>query len=156
MFLFYKKNSWLLVLLFFTLTSCDSRRVFEENKAITEGKWKAKEKISFTVAIMDTSLAYNIYLNIRNVKDYPYSNLFLFLDTKFPDGRISRDTLECLLADYDGRWLGSGAGSVKFNQFLLQKSVYFHQKGIYLFKLEQAMRVNELIGIQDIGLRIEK
>jgi gliding motility-associated lipoprotein GldH len=74
----------------------------------------------------------------------------------FPDGHIARDTIELTLADYDGRWLGSGMGSVKFSRFLLQKDVRFKQKGNYLFTLEQAMRVNELNGIRDIGLRIEK
>jgi len=156
MFHLLKKNTWFLPFFFLTLVSCDSRRVFEENRAIGNGKWKTKEKICFEVSIKDTSIAYNVYLNVRNVMDFPYSNLFLFLQTSFPDGRIARDTLECMLADFDGRWLGSGIGSVKFNKFLLQKGVYFHEKGIYRFELEQAMRVNELNGIMDIGLRIER
>jgi gliding motility-associated lipoprotein GldH len=73
-----------------------------------------------------------------------------------PDGQMSRDTAELTLADYDGRWLGSGMGSVKFSHFLFQKDVRFKQAGTYRFVFEQAMRVNELNGINDIGLRIEK
>jgi len=156
MFHLLKKNIWVLTILFFILVSCDSRRVFEENIAIENGKWNANKKMCFEVPILDTSSAYNVYINIRNEMDYPYSNLYLFLKTKFPDGRIAMDTLECLLADLDGRWLGSGIGSVKFNQFLLQKGVYFREKGRYRFEVEQAMRVGELKGIKDIGLRIEK
>jgi len=138
------------------LLSCDPNRLYEENRAVDNCIWKSSERLSFEVAIPDTVLRYNVYLNVRNAMEYPYSNLYLFLQTVFPDGRIARDTIECTLADYDGRWLGSGVGSVKFNRFLLQNGVTFRQKGIYRFELEQAMRVNELKGIQDIGLRIEK
>ena len=77
------------------------------------------------------------------------------MNTTLPDGRISRDTLELTLADYDGRWLGSGIGSVKFSKFLFRKGIRFKQKGHYRFELEQAMRVKELKGIKDIGMRFE-
>jgi len=97
-----------------------------------------------------------VYLNVRNGPEYPYSNIFIFMNTVFPDGQIARDTIELTLADYDGRWLGSGMGSVKFSRFLFQKNVQFKQAGTYRFILEQAMRVRELSGIHDVGLRIEK
>lgn len=151
-----KKNPVLLLILLLALSSCDSKRVFEENKAIEKRSWKATNRLEFSVSINDITVPYNMYLNIRNGMDYPYSNIYLFLKTTFPDGKFSRDTIECKLADYDGRWLGSGIGSVKFNKFLFQKGVYFPQKGKYNFEFEQAMRVNVLNGITDLGLRIER
>jgi gliding motility-associated lipoprotein GldH len=78
------------------------------------------------------------------------------MNTTTPDGITSRDTLELTLADYDGRWLGSGMGSIKFSRFLFQQGIRFKQTGTYHFMLEQAMRVRDLDGIHDIGLRIEK
>ncbi len=87
--------------------------------------------------------------------NYPFANIYMFLDTRFPDGRIARDTVECQLADYDGRWLGKGSGSIKSNRFLFQKAVRFRQKGNYAFTFEQAMRTSELKGIRDVGLEIE-
>jgi gliding motility-associated lipoprotein GldH len=146
----------LLILLVGITCSCDSNRVFEEHVAIKQGLWSARNKIQFDVTISDLVSRYNVYLNVRNGQEYPYSNLYLFLDTKFPDGQVARDTVELTLADYDGRWLGSGMGSVKFSKFLFQKGVQFKQAGNYTFNLEQAMRVNALKGIYDIGLRIEK
>ncbi len=156
MFRSLKQDIFLLIFLFTTITACDSNRLFEENRVIPNKTWSAGNKVSFQATITDTALTYNVYLNIRNTLDYPYSNLFLFLQTTFPDGHKAKDTLECLLADYDGRWLGSGVGSVKFNRFLLKKGVSFREKGVYRFDLEQAMRVPELKGIEDVGLRIEK
>jgi gliding motility-associated lipoprotein GldH len=151
-----KKNLLLILLITGMMISCDSKRIYEENLVVEKGIWNVNNKVKFEVAVTDIVLRYNIYLNVRNAPEYPYCNLYLFLNTRFPDGRIARDTLELTLADYDGRWLGSGMGSVKFSRFLLQKGVQFKQKGTYLFELEQAMRVHELKGIRDIGLRIEK
>lgn len=147
----------LLMLLFASLVAaCDRSRVFEENRAIEKGIWNNTVKVPFEATIADTNLAYNVYLNVRNSLDYPYSNLYLFLETRFPDGRIARDTIDCMLADYDGRWLGSGMGSLRYNRYLFQQGVRFPEKGNYRFELEQAMRLNDLTGIHDIGIRIEK
>jgi len=151
-----KKTLLLFVLLIGMLISCDSNRVYDENIILEKKGWNVMHKLKFDVIIPDAVQRYNVYLKVRNAPDYPYSNLFLFLNTVTPDGRISRDTLELTLADYDGRWLGSGTGSVKFSKFLLQQGIRFNQPGKYTFELEQAMRVRELKGIRDVGLRIEK
>jgi gliding motility-associated lipoprotein GldH len=135
--------------------SCDSNRFFEENKEIKNSVWNSKDKAIFNVVINDILTQYDFYINLRNRGDYPYSNIFLFLKTIFPDGKIALDTIECQLADYDGKWLGSGISDVKFNRFLFQKDVRLPMTGQYAFEVEQAMRVNDLKGISDIGIRIE-
>ena len=140
----------------FLLASCDSKRYYEENKPIVKGIWKSDDKAFFAVQINDTVSKYDFFLNIRNSPDYPYSNLYLFIRTTNPAGKKAQDTIECPLADYTGKWLGSGSGSVKFNRFLLQRRVSLRQNGCYTFEVEQAMRVKELRGIMDIGIRIEK
>ena len=145
---------FLLSLLIFS--SCDSKRFFEENKMIPKSVWNRYEKIRFDVIITDTSASYDVYLNIRNDMSYPYANLYFFLETQPPSGRVYRDTVECILADYSGKWLGKGFGSIKFKRFLFERGVRFRVKGKYSFSCEQAMRVVDLQGIKDIGLRIEK
>lgn len=136
-------------------TSCNTNRHFRETCRIPDGKWKVSEKVSFKVSIPDTSKRYSLFIGIRNDVNYSFANIFMFLDTRFPDGRIARDTVECQLADYDGRWLGTGSGSIRYNRFLFQKGVRFKQKGEYTFTFEQAMRTSELQGIRDVGLEIE-
>jgi gliding motility-associated lipoprotein GldH len=138
------------------LASCDSKRFFEENKTIENGVWTSNISRAFNVNITDTLAHYDLYLNIRNDGVYPYSNLYLFIHTLVPGGKTATDTVECQLADPDGKWRGSGLGSLKFNRFLFQKGMVFPRKGTYRFELEQAMRVKELKGIRDVGIRIEK
>jgi gliding motility-associated lipoprotein GldH len=140
----------------FLFSSCDQKRFFEENKTIQNGLWNHNQKLKFEVNITDTIAPYDLYLNVRNSGDYPYSNLYFFIQTRFPDGRTARDTMECRLADDYGKWMGSGIGSVKFNRFLFQKGIHFRNPGKYIFEVDQAMREDNLKGIRDIGIRIEK
>jgi gliding motility-associated lipoprotein GldH len=69
---------------------------------------------------------------------------------------MSVDTLECLLADEQGSWLGKGAGNVWDNQILLKKNVRFPRKGVYSFLITQGMRKDPLVDVADVGLRIER
>ena len=139
-----------------TLSACDSKRVFEQNMEIPNGIWNAKNIARFEVEIADTVTPHNFYINVRNAGAYPYSNLYLFLETQFPDKVIARDTIECILADNSGRWLGEGSGDIWDNQILFKKGVRFRKAGKYIFSLEQAMRVQNLPLLMDVGIRIEK
>ena len=136
--------------------SCNPNRVFEESRVIPEGIWNRKDHVKFEVPISDTNARYDFYFTVRNSTDYPYSNLYFFIHSVIPGNIRTVDTVECELADYTGKWKGTGMGGVKYNRFLFQEHVHFRKAGTYFFELEQAMRVTELAGIRDIGLRIEK
>ena len=138
------------------LNSCHSPSFFEENKAIPESGWTIRDTVHFEVTVKDTLTAYSFYLNVRNSSDYPYSNIFFFITTTFPDHKIARDTVGCYLAAPDGRWLGKGWGSVKENHILFKKGVRFPKTGTYRFAIGHAMRDENLKGIFDVGLDIEK
>lgn len=138
------------------LAACDNNRIFEENRQVPGGSWKSNEPFEFEVLIADTNNPVNAYINIRNTSDYGFSNIYLFLTTTFPNGKEAKDTLNCLLADDKGKWLGQGAGDLWNNQIMLKHNVYFKQPGKYKFKLEHAMRTDPLTNITDVGFRIEK
>lgn len=138
------------------LTSCDSKRIYEQNSEIKENTWDAAQKVKFEVNITDTVSGNNVLINIRHAGFYPYSNLFMFINTTFPNGKTTRDTIECLLADDKGKWLGKGLGDLWDSRILFKRNVRFSQSGNYIFEFEQAMRVEQLPGVMDVGLRIEK
>lgn len=137
-------------------SSCDDKRIFEKNKSIPETGWESQNSILFEVSIKDPSTPANFYVNIRNADGYPYSNLFLFLKTTFPNGKVSNDTLECILADGKGKWLGSGMGDIYDNQIAFKRNVRFPLAGNYVFEIKHGMRNHIIPLIMDIGLRIEK
>jgi len=138
------------------LVSCDRDRVYDKFKDIKNNIWTRTEIMKFDVQIDDTVSYHRVFVNVRNSGDYKFSNLYLFMSTIYPNGKISRDTMDCLLADDKGKWLGKGLGDLKTCRYLLKKGVRFRQKGIYTFGFEQAMRVEKLEGIKSIGIRIEK
>lgn len=138
------------------LASCMGNMVFDSNQSLPPEGWPQGSKVAFDVEITDTINLHNMYVNVRNSTSYPNSNLFLFLDIHFPDGQSVRDTLECILADFTGKWTGRGGGRIRSNKFLFRTDVWFPQKGNYNFSFEHAMRTSLLEGITDIGLAIER
>jgi gliding motility-associated lipoprotein GldH len=148
---------YLLSVLFLTgISSCDRRKVFEDYRKLWPDGWNKDSVVVFNVPILDTVRNNNLYVDIRNKGNYPYSNLWLFLSIRSPDGKQVTDTVEFTLAEASGRWKGSGLGGLYDNQILYKKSVYFPHKGYYRFSLKQGMRDNVLKGINDIGIRVEK
>jgi len=147
----------LTALIFVSLfTSCDSKRIFEKNQELPEAGWKKDNIVKFDVMITDPSISSNFYINVRNAEGYPYSNLYLFVKTKFPNGKISNDTLECVLADEKGKWLGKGLGDIYDNQIPFKRNVHFPLTGHYTFEIQHGMRLEPLPLLMDVGLRIEK
>ncbi len=142
-----------LILLF---SGCDKNRVFEKNEEIHNYVWDVKDVKSFEVIVNDTTTPNNFYVNVRNADGYQYSNLYLFIKTIFPNGKSSRDTLECILANEEGRWLGKGLGDIWDNQIVFKKAKRFPLMGKYTFIIEQAMRQPQLPMVMDVGMRIEK
>ena len=149
------RNIYLLAGILF-LSSCGFNYTYNERVSINDSKWYKDEVAHFEVMINDSLSNQNFYLNLRNNTDYRYSNLFVFMTTHFPNGNTTRDTIECLLADQSGRWLGKGWGNIKENEILLKSGLRFPLTGKYEFYIQQAMRDDILEGIESVALIIEK
>lgn len=139
----------------FFLASCrkDSEQVFINN---LNGKWGAKAEQKFDFKITDAQNPKNIIFVVRNNNDYPYSNIRLIVNLL--DGQTkkkSTDTLNYILAEPNGTWLGKGFGDTKEILFQYKLNYKFPANGDYSIGIIQAMRNNNLPGIEDIGIKIE-
>jgi len=139
----------------FCTVSCTDTAVLDQNVAIADHAWHYEDRPQLTAHITDITRPYAIYLNLRHTPDYAYSNVFVLLHQRQPNGRDTTERIELTLAESDGRWLGRGAGSVYAHQHLIKESVRFPDTGNYVFTLEQNMRENPLQGIVDVGIRVE-
>ncbi len=137
------------------LYSCDRRKVFEAYKKIDDKGWNKDSVVAFNVHLTDTMKNHNLFVNIRNKGNYPYSNIYLFLSIVSPDGTNHIDTVEFTLADPSGKWRGKGIGGLHDNQIPYKNKVYFPRQGDYKFMIKQGMRDNVLQGIRDVGFRVE-
>ncbi len=157
------KIFYLIIGMVFVITSCDSNWVFDEYKALENNRWIQEEPIDFEFQIIDTISRNHLYINIRNNNEYSYSNLYLITHINFPDGKKVVDTLQYEMADKNGRFLGSGISEIKESRLFFKENSVFPVSGNYKVSIQQAMRkngsiegINELEGITDVGLRIEK
>jgi gliding motility-associated lipoprotein GldH len=145
-----------LSLLVVLTSSCDSNKIFEEYIEVENANWKKENIASFEFNAKDTTTAHNLYINVRNTGTYSYSNLYLFVTMQGPSGGLLKDTVNCILADNRGKWLGSGVGDLWDLRIPYVGGFKFAQSGNYIVTLEQAMRAEGgLDGITDIGLRVE-
>ena len=147
------------VVLSFFLCSCNSNVLYDRSEKIDKDGWKMNDKKNFKVEVSDldrTSL-YRFAINISNTGDYKYNNIYFFVTTVYPDGKISvRDTVECELTYPDGEWKGHSLGGDADNRFWFAHNVDFKQKGVYTFRIEQATGDTLLLGVKTVGLHIEK
>lgn len=144
----------LFVFLLFGIVSCDSSGIYEENFEVDSDGWHADDIKAFTFTLEDTISPLNFWINFRTSTDYPYSNLFMFLYSEYPDGYSAKDTLQFILAAPNGEWQGESSGTVVENRFLVSQGP-LKKPGQYTFKLQQAMRDEILPEVLDVGFRVE-
>jgi gliding motility-associated lipoprotein GldH len=141
------------------VAGCAEHVLFQEDAQVPDGRWERNWTPTFHFDVEDTLGAHDIYLDLRHTGDYPYSNIYTFITLEGPDGGRLVDTVECLLADPTGRWYGEGEGfirSFRKAHVLYKLRNRFPRKGRYAITLEQAMRVDSLPGIIDVGVSIER
>lgn len=113
------------------------------------------DKLTFDVDVKDTARLYTFLVDLRLTADYPYSNVFFFITTTFPDGGVAADTLECPVASPDGQWVGKRTGGYIDNRYIFRKNMIFPATGSYTFEIQHGMRDTNITGIKNVGLRIE-
>ena len=121
------------------------------------GKWDKKKVQNFQFNIKDSQNPKNIIFVVRNTNDYPYSNIRLIVNVLNEETKKKEvDTLNYILAKPNGDWIGQGFGDTKETLFQYKLNYKFPQNGNYTFGIIQAMRTDILVGIEDIGIKIEK
>ncbi len=152
------RQIWFLVLpagLLFLLSGCQRSTLFT-GMVDVQGGWAKEDAAKFVVQVPDTVTLYDFFVDIRHDVTYRYSNLYLFMQTRFPDSTFTRDTLELVVATPEGKWLGKGWGRVKEDHVLVRSKFRFPQKGKYEFLIWQGMRTDTLKSIRSVGIDIEK
>jgi gliding motility-associated lipoprotein GldH len=145
-----------ILIFFLLLVSCNSKVVYTNSQTMPQETWKLMDVATFKVLITDTLVSNNVNFTIRNGSSYPFRNIFLFVSTTSPGGKKITDTLQYNLADEKGKWYGKGFGDIHELNLPYKSNVYFPLKGTYEFRIQHGMRIENLKGVYDFGLRIEK
>jgi gliding motility-associated lipoprotein GldH len=151
------KQSFILILAsLILLFSCSSKVVFTDSHDMPGNTWKLMDIPTFEVPVNDTVTRNNVFFTIRTGSAYPFRNIYLFVTTTSPDGKKLTDTLQYNLADDKGKRHGKGFGDIRELNLPYKSNVFFPVKGTYQFKIQHGMRVEDLKGVYDLGIRIEK
>lgn len=146
----------LIILLSLQISGCRNNILYTDSYSFTSVIWKLDNIAEFKPEISDTSSINNIYFTIRSGSAYPFRNIWLFVNTVSPSGKSMTDTLQYILADEKGKWYGRGFGDVRELNLPFKTGIYFPEKGTYHIRIGHGMRTENLKGVYDIGLRIER
>lgn len=135
--------------------SCDRSMVYDEFQRIEEGVWSWDDPVDFTFHMDDTVSLHDFQIQLRHSTEYPLSNLYMFVHIAGPSGQAMTDTINFILAEKSGEWIGKGVGNIREIGYLYRKNTVFPDTGSYTVFIEQAMRLPE-VPVSEVGLRIRK
>ena len=150
------RNNIVLLIALILFSSCGNHALLNTYVDLPDDGWLSDVSYDFELEVeeaQDASL--NYLIGLRNNNDYLYSNIFFFVQVEGSEGIVHQDTLQYLLAEPGGKWLGSGIGEIKHN-LLIYKQQQSLLPGVYKFTISQGMRDDILAGIEDLGLLIEQ
>src|SRR5690554_2424218 len=75
-----RRNSWFLLLLPLLWANCSQGELFREEQSFGAGGWHRDQAAEFEVEVQDTTQLLDIGLTLTHGEDYPYSNLWVFVD----------------------------------------------------------------------------
>ena len=143
------------LLIFALFMSCNSSSE-EVIMNSVNGKWNRKTTQKYNLNVSDNQNPKNIIFVVRNNDTYSYSNIRFIVDFKdLQTKKTETDTLNYILAKPNGEWLGTGFGDTKETLFLYKVNYKFPKNGKYEINVQQAMRNDNLPGVEDLGVKVE-
>lgn len=119
--------------------------------------WDADDTFVYTPQLADSTAVGTLSLMVRHTNDYPYSNLWVELETQQPadSGRLEvrLDTFCIELADIYGNWYGKGLGpSFQYSDTLRTDFTLFNDSPV---RLRHIMRPQKVTGLEQVGIIFE-
>ncbi len=147
------------VALLIFLWACSGKKVYHHFNNLPNFGWRYPEDVqTFEFEIKDTSLTYQLSALFRHTDKYPFCNFYFqyrLLDS-------AKSTISARLKNIDfydcktGQPLGKGSVGLFTHSLRLSDEHRFAYAGKYYFQIEQYMRLDTLIGMQAVGLLVEK
>lgn len=144
-----------LLLLSISLAACGPNFVYEETHSLGAEGWPYGQALAFGFDISDTAQLYNLHLVLEHSTRFDHQNMYVKIQTRFPNGEVLEEQVSLELADKFGRWLGKCSGEQCELPIVIQQKAYFNQVGEHQIAIEQWTRTNPLPTIQSLGFKLE-
>lgn len=126
--------------------SCDSPIMYQKQIDV-KGSWSYEDAMVFDFEVNNIEESYEMLLALEYSIDFDYQNLYLKIQTSYPDGKTVDDILSIKLANKMGSWLGSCSGNACTIDIQLQDEFKFQSSGSYQISVSQHSRDENLSGI---------
>lgn len=151
-----QKYFWLFFLFLFVSFACSNSKVFEEYEKFEELSWNRFNFLEFEVPIVDTESAYDIYLSLRHLPEFPHKQLPINFTIYSPSGEMRTADQVLELNDEAGNRLSKCLGDFCDVSILLREDFSFSEPGTFNFRIENKWTKVDLPGIMEVGLLIKK
>ena len=144
-------------LIAFTISSCDTNRVYENTIDFNNAFWLADSIKSFEFNITEPRSEYNILFYIRNGVEYPHRNVYVFYTISDSSNNVLDEELRDfqLFHPKSGYPFGNGSGSLREHNFDLLMGYKFPYQGQYKISFEQFMRYDSLPQVYSVGVQVK-
>lgn len=143
-------------LVFIVLSSCADGDRYTRFHHIENGMWHNDSSLVFSIDSVSfvPETAYDVTIELTTNRSYPYRDIWLVIDQDLTGTAVRTDTLKALLANENGKWLGSGVGGL--NQFSLPFLSFTPRDSTYHYRLtiRQGMHINPLRGVEKVGVKV--
>ena len=153
---FKNKIVFILLCIFFVLSGCETKQLFEQSTIYPNHNWPSKQATKYQFMVTDTVASYKIFFVIRHHNAYHYKNIWLDISMKSPTNIITKKVANLNLADDARGWLGSGMDDIYDQRIPLTAAPVQLNKGINEISVQHTMREDPLDNILSTGIRVEK
>ncbi len=150
------KATYFLVGIFFVLSGCETKQLFEQSTIYPAHHWPAKQAASYQFTITDTAASYKVFFVIRHHNAYHYKNIWLEVRFKSPTNIVTKQVANLNLADDAKGWLGTGMDDIYDQRIPITAQPMRFNKGLNEISIVHTMREDPLENILSTGIRVEK
>lgn len=150
------KIAFILLSIFFVLSACETKQLFEQSTTYPNHNWPSKQATKYQFNVTDTAATYKIFFVIRHHNAYHYKNIWLDISMKSPTNTITKKVANLNLADDAKGWLGSGMDDVYDQRIPITTAPVHLNRGINEISIQHTMREDPLDNILSTGIRVEK
>jgi len=138
--------------------SCQKNSYYQNVKPISQSGWKVDQKVYFRDTLMPSDPEhFHLEIELRHNTLYPYQNIWLYIETKCSDGTARTDSINWTLAEPNGKWLGTGWGSLYNSSYRLPDIKVRKTAGKrrwFSIDIQHGMKDKILNGIENVGIKI--
>lgn len=124
------------VLLVISIIGCAEKPVFSK-KINLEGNWAYENALTFPFDIDNLENTYDLILSLTYGRDFSYQNIYVKIETQYPEGKKDEDILSLNLTNGSGVFLGDCNSSKCEIDLLLQEKFKFKESGKYVITIHQ-------------------